>query len=140
MNELITIEIFSCLMMTGVIWIVQLVHYPSFAYVAQDKFTDFEVFHQKRISLVVLPLMLTEFISHFCLYLMKPYPIFSLESLSTFSLLGIWFVTFFMCVPCHSKLCQMYDKNLLRKLIYYNWLRTFFWSVRSFLFFFTQIN
>ena len=39
--------------MTGVIWVVQVVHYPLFARVGVDGFREYEQSHQRRISLVV---------------------------------------------------------------------------------------
>lgn len=129
------LEIFSCLMMTGVIWVIQLVHYPSFIFIDKENFIKFERFHQKKISLVVLPLMLFEIISHILLLFYRglSYNLINF-SLST-SLLAIWMVTFFVCLPCHQKLSQSFQSKIIQKLIKVNWLRTFFWSLRSILFF-----
>ena len=46
--------------MTGLIWTIQLVHYPTFDHVADDHFADFAKFHASRISLIVLPAMIVE--------------------------------------------------------------------------------
>ena len=130
---------FSCLMMTGIIWLIQIVHYPSFAFISKQKFISFERFHQKKISILVIPLMSCEFISHFLSYTLGDFN-FSLRSiLPTLALLAIWFVTFFMCVPCHNKLCNCFDHGILKKLIFYNYFRTFFWSLRSCFFFLEQL-
>ena len=36
--------------LVGLIWTIQLVHYPAFTYVENQRFTEFEQFHAKRIS------------------------------------------------------------------------------------------
>lgn len=46
--------------MFGVIWIVQVVHYPLMRFVSSPRFTRFESGHRLRISLVVGPLMAVE--------------------------------------------------------------------------------
>jgi hypothetical protein len=43
--------------MVGVIWFVQVVHYPLFAAVGRDGFADYELAHQRRTAFVVGPLM-----------------------------------------------------------------------------------
>ena len=46
--------------MTGLIWFVQLVHYPLFARVGVADFTAYEREHVRRTGLLVAPLMLLE--------------------------------------------------------------------------------
>ena len=135
-----TIELFSCLMMTGAIWIVQLVHYPSFLFIAKEEFTKFEVFHQRRISFVVMPLMVSELACHIILYATNSTQPSLLGIVSSISLFLIWFVTYFMCIPCHQSLCSVFEKKIVLKLIYYNCYRTALWSIRSIIFFWHYIN
>ena len=61
MNETIfALHMFSTLAMVGLIWFVQVVHYPLFSSVGQSPFPEYERLHQKRTTLVVAPLMLIE--------------------------------------------------------------------------------
>ena len=53
--------------MVGVIWIVQLVHYPSFAFVDATRYAEFQNFHERNITFIVLPLMLVEALCAFAL-------------------------------------------------------------------------
>ena len=46
--------------MTGLIWFVQIVHYPLFLRVGADAFRTFSAEHQRRTTRVVAPLMLLE--------------------------------------------------------------------------------
>lgn len=134
------LEIYSCLIMTGVIWLVQLVHYPSFLFVETSRFTEFERFHQKRISLIVLPLMVTEILSHMTLLYFRGISLNPLNLLSTLAIILIWTVTFFVCLPCHHRLTDGYVQKTILSLIKANWARTFLWSLRSILFFFAANN
>ena len=45
-------------------------------------------------------------------------------------LLSIWLSTFIIMVPLHNKLSSKYEKELVIKLINYNWLRTLMWSIK----------
>lgn len=42
------------------IWLIQIVHYPSFRYVDATQFSHFHSHHTNTITLIVLPLMLCE--------------------------------------------------------------------------------
>ena len=50
----------STLAMAGVIWFVQVVHYPLFAEVAAERFAGYEASHRRLTTRVVAPLMLVE--------------------------------------------------------------------------------
>lgn len=58
--ELLVANGASTFALTGLIWTVQLVHYPTFRYVSASQFVAFETFHQRRMSYVVVPLMSIE--------------------------------------------------------------------------------
>ena len=45
-------------------------------------------------------------------------------------LLSIWLSTFIIMVPLHNKLSLNYEKEIVVKLINYNWLRTILWSMK----------
>ncbi len=47
-------------LLTGVIWTIQLVHYPGFADVERRRWPSYHRRHSRNIALIVLPLMLTE--------------------------------------------------------------------------------
>ena len=125
--------------MTGVIWVVQLVHYPSFYFVSEKKFLDFEKFHRHRISFIVLPMMILEIFTGFLLA--YKYPGLFLTNVfisSLIILLVIWATTFGVSVPMHEKLSKEMNLKAIRVLVLSNWVRTLGWSLRlillSFLF------
>ena len=54
------LQVAATLALVGLIWFVQVVHYPLFAKVGSSSFADYEQSHQRRTTLVVAPLMLVE--------------------------------------------------------------------------------
>ncbi|MCJ8275239.1 MAG: hypothetical protein HRT44_00125 [Bdellovibrionales bacterium] len=127
---ILNIHFATCLFMTGVIWIVQLVHYPSFAYVASESFYNFNKFHQMSISLVVMPAMILELLTGFALVALSPANAINVILLGL--LLLIWLSTFFLSVPLHNSLMnQGFDTKVIEQLVFTNWPRTILWSLRS---------
>lgn len=122
----------SCLLMTGLIWLIQIVHYPYFRFVSEDRFVEAHHFHSNRISWIVLPIMLLELISS-CFLLATAGAVIPLTTniLSFALLIGIWTSTFALQVPLHNRLGQAKDLESLQKLVVSNWLRTIGWSLRS---------
>ena len=57
--------------MTGVIWVIQIVHYPSFHFIEKEFYTAFQKFHMNKISIIVIPIMLAELITGMMLFLDK---------------------------------------------------------------------
>ena len=123
------LHLFSTFFLTGLIWIVQLVHYPTFKYVDKVEFIPFENFHKNRISIIVIPLMFTELITGMLLYYASEFGI--IYSVATLLLICTWLSTFFLSVPLHSKLSAGKNIESIRKLILTNWPRTIFWTLRS---------
>ena len=109
-----TLHLGATAIMVGVIWIVQLVHYPSFYFIEEKNFQEFSYFHQRNITYIVGPVMLIEFLSG--LYLLL--------------LVFIWLVTFFFSVKEHNHLISSKDLESIRRLVKSNWARTILWTIR----------
>ena len=124
------LHIFSCLFMTGLIWLVQVVQYPAFLSVGAQDFENFHRQHSARISFVVAPVMLLELLSAYFLWYYG-------EAKATLNLyyfastVAIFFVTAFVSVPRHNKLESGKNDQIIKSLISENWIRTFLWSVKS---------
>jgi len=121
---------FCCSFMTGLIWIVQVIHYPSFKFLDRDRFSEFEKFHLRRVAFLVTPIMVLELCSGLALfYFWKK--VYFWPMLINIILLGIiWLVTIFLSRPYHVRLLKRFDLNLLHKLINTNWIRTILWTFR----------
>ncbi|MFT5130074.1 MAG: hypothetical protein ACI8W8_003703 [Rhodothermales bacterium] len=131
-SSILIVNAASTLAMTGLIWLVQLLHYPSFSFVCESNFAKFAVFHQQRISIVVVPLMLFELISTLLL-LHRPHVAFPARlAIAGAICLGIaWFSTFLLQVPVHQQLVKGQDGGLVAELVAGNWVRTAAWSARA---------
>jgi hypothetical protein len=117
--------------LTGIIWFVQLVHYPLFAWADRDRFAEFEARHAAATGRVVAPLMILELVGAVWLVVR---PVTAFGSPTTWTGLGlvilIWLSTFAIQVPCHRRLGRGYDDYAHRRLVRTNWIRTAAWSAR----------
>ncbi|NQZ02760.1 MAG: hypothetical protein HRT45_19020 [Bdellovibrionales bacterium] len=131
MNQsLFIIHLFTAIFMTGLIWTIQLVHYPSFHFVEREGFATFEAFHSMRISFIVLPVMIIELLTAAALVVQLPeLRLFALANLALLG--GIWLITFFISAPLHGELAAGYDEAKVSWLVTSNWFRTALWSLRS---------
>ena len=120
--------------LVGLIWTIQLVHYPSFTYVADDCFRQFERFHARAISFIVMPLMIIELILAIVLSFLSMFNPLILTSLCI--VLLIWGSTFLLSVPCHNKLAHGKDLAVIKRLVLTNWIRTILWSAKPAILFF----
>ena len=116
--------------MVGVIWVIQLVHYPSFRYTDREKYVSFQIFHMRNISFIVVPVMILEFLSGLLLVLYHSNQE-SLLRISFILLLIIWLVTALFFAQIHQKLSKGYDETLVRNLVSLNWIRTLLWTIRT---------
>ena len=113
--------------MVGIIWVIQLLHYPSFHFISDQKYIEFQHFHMQRISLIVIPAMLTELASALLLaYFFGS----SLTIILLVLVLGIWGITFIFFTNMHQKLTTGYDRTTVDTLVKINWSRTALWSLR----------
>lgn len=120
--------------MTGIIWFVQVVHYPLFASVGGQEFVVYEQLHKKLTTLVVAPLMLVELFSSFLMPLLSTNSLVrSLSGLAFLFILLIFFSTAFIQVPLHEKLSSSHSAQVIERLVFSNWFRTILWTGKSIL-------
>ena len=126
------LQVSATLAMVGLIWFVQIVHYPLLAKVGRDAFRRYELDHQRLTTWVVAPLMLTEAITAAILVWSHPVGVSSTLLWAGFGLLiSIWAMTYLVQVPQHASLVLAYDVGLHRRLVLGNWYRTLAWSLRG---------
>ena len=124
----------ATLTMVGVIWFVQIVHYPLFSQVGREEFRRYEMDHLRLTSWVVGPPMLSELFTAILLLWWKPAGIPSVALWTGLALLlSVWVVTYTVQVPQHASLILSYDGAIQRRLVLGNWYRTFAWSARGLL-------
>ena len=126
------INIASTWFMVGLIWFVQIVHYPLFGYVGSKEFETFHENHKILITPVVGIVMIVELVTAGILILQVPMRIPNWTAIVGIILLGIiWISTLFLQIPYHNKLSSKFDENVLMILVNTNWIRTICWSLRG---------
>jgi hypothetical protein len=118
--------------MVGLIWFVQVVHYPLFAAVGSRGFAQYEQRHQRRTSLVVGPLMAAEGVTAGWLAIAPPDGLSRTLPVLGLAMLGVIHAsTVLLQVPQHAALAGGYDSARVHRLIRTNWVRTVGWSFRG---------
>ncbi|MFO0863575.1 MAG: hypothetical protein U0744_02760 [Gemmataceae bacterium] len=139
MNEalpkaVLLVHVASTLFMSGLIWFVQIVHYPLFAATGTAEFPSYEERHARLTTWVVGPPMLLESATAILLLWHRP-PGISNSILVAGLALGekIWISTAFLQVPCHNRLTHGFQTETHVRLVATNWIRTAAWTLRAFL-------
>ena len=117
------------------IWIVQLVIYPSFLHYTTENLYSWHQKYTSRIAIMVVPLMLFQLIYGLII-------LFYFPTINHFIYLGIviflWVFTLLSFAPLHFKISDGNVNNkLLTTLIHRNWIRTLLWSFLLIFHFFT---
>ncbi len=127
---MIDIELLKLLLDAGLlvlIWLVQLVVYPSFTYYNEDQLKQWHKNYTAKITIIVLPMMLGQLF----LYMYSAlYSSATLDYLMAALVIMTWVVTFVIAVPLHRKLDKMPNTvEVRKKLIRTNWIRTCLWTI-----------
>lgn len=118
--------------MVGLIWLIQIVHYPLFANVGEEQFRLYTLEHQRLITYVVLPLMFIELGTSVLLWTHRPFEISdAMIGVGIALVVTIWLSTFLLQVPQHGALTAGFDPVVHQKLVLGNWIRTIAWTLRG---------
>ena len=131
---LLVLQAASTVMMTGLIWFVQIVHYPLFTQVGEVAFPRYAAVHATRTTWVVAPLMFLELGSAGLLLISRFRPAFisPWQAWMGAALVGlIWSSTAFLQVPLHTRLQAGFLPADAIQLVRSNWIRTVAWTVRA---------
>lgn len=132
MNLALFVHAATTLAMAGLIWFVQVVHYPLFATVGREGFSVYEQAHTRLTARVVAPLMLAEAASALWLAWSPPPGVPPALPIAGLILLaGIWISTFLLQVPRHRRLASGFSGPDHRSLVRSNWIRTVLWTARG---------
>ena len=131
---LFLLDLAATLYLWGVIWTIQLVHYPLFARVGAAQWADYHNAHTRLMTSVVLPAMVTELGTSGLLALVRPAWLSPSLLLAGFACAVLtWAVTFFVSVPLHDTLSRGFDPTAISRIVATNWLRTAFWTAHALL-------
>ena len=117
--------------LVGLIWTVQLVQHPGFAFVGGTEFAAFHDHHSVRITWIVGPLMACELLTGLALLWDRPSGLSGTLLGSGLALIAVnWAWTAFVAVTLHKKLSGRV-RRAQGKLVATNWVRTVAWSARG---------
>lgn len=118
--------------MVGLIWFVQIVHYPLFARVGPNLFPAYSDAHSRLTTYVVGPPMLLELSTAVLLLFFRPPQIPAAVLWLGLALVAvIWLSTALLQVPRHEALGLGFEAVAHRGLVVTNWVRTIAWSLRG---------
>ena len=122
------VHAFAVFALFGLIWTIQLVHYPMFKYVEAPHWPRAHTAHSRNMTFLVFPLMLIELLT--CLQLViENGDLINIVSLSCCLL--TWLFTLVIFLPLHQRVAVRPIPNLLALLTRLNWLRTIVWTISA---------
>ena len=109
------------------IWMVQLIVYPSFAFYNNTQLFSWHKTYTKAIALIVIPLMLGQLgIAIYQVFLAQN--VYTLVSIVL--VVFLWGITLLKFAPMHQQISKGNTQiQLLKKLVQMNWIRTIIWSL-----------
>jgi len=118
--------------MCGVIWFVQVVHYPLFARSGGDE-RAFALENQRLTGRVVIPFMLAEGLAAACLAWNPPAGVpRGVAMLGLAAVVALWLSTALVQMPLHARLAREgHAAAVVTRLVRSNWLRTLLWTLRA---------
>lgn len=118
------------LFLTGVIWVVQVVHYPLFSAVGEAEWLAYEASHRTRITFVVaVPMLVSVGLAAYVL--LSGDGSQGLRTANAVLAAVPFVVTFLLAVPLHEQLTDAWDADAHRKLVLVNWIRTVGWTAQA---------
>lgn len=129
-DPLLFLHALATVALVGLIWTIQLVHYPLFLRVPPDAFKAYETEHMRRITWLVGPLMLLEAATVLLLVLREPSSVLVWTGAALLAV--IWVSTATVQGPLHGRMARDgHDEGRIRLLVHSNWLRTGAWTARG---------
>jgi hypothetical protein len=133
---LLVVHLLATAGMVGLIWFVQVVHYPLFVAVGADQFTAYESAHRFRTGFVVGPLMGVEAAAALWIAVDPPNGVGRSAAIVGLALLALIHAsTVWLQVPAHMSLSATHDaaatRATIRRLVRTNWIRTAGWTARG---------
>ncbi len=118
--------------LTGLVWFVQVVHYPLFCEVDPERFAAYHAAHVKLTTRVVVVPMCVELFASIGLVLFPPSGVaWPWVWVSLFLIVAIWVSTMLVQVRLHARLGAGWDRSVIRRLVATNLLRTFLWTTHA---------
>jgi len=129
--DLLLVHVILTALLTGLIWSLQIVYFPSMVGWQQESFKDLQTVGLLRTGIVLLPLMLFEGISAGLLLMFCPRGVPAWFMWVGMGLIaGIWLSSYFILYAAQARLDLGWDAQTHAQLVDGNWVRTVLWTVR----------
>ena len=118
--------------LVGLIWTIQVVHYPSFDAIDPATYNEFQQRHMTKMGSLVGPPWLVEGVLVLVIFVTAP-TAFTIALAVVGGLLEavVIGVTLRASIPAHEALTSGFEPDAHRVLLRTNWLRTWAWSGRG---------
>jgi len=129
---LVLAHLVSTLLMVGIIWTVQVVHYPLMALVGTERFVAYEAAHAPRMAAVVMLPWAVQGLTVAGMLIATPAGVAPalVWGAATAAAVPV-LVTVVASVPAHGRLAQGFDARVHRRLVRTNWIRTAGWTAHG---------
>lgn len=132
MELLLLLNAAAVLALTGIIWFVQIAHYPLFAEVGDDRWDAYHREHSRRTTWVVIAPMTLDLLTSVALVLERPPQVEAwLAAAGALAAIATWAVTGALAVPAHRALGAGWNGAIGSRLVRVNWLRTVAWTAHA---------
>ena len=132
MQVIMVLHVVVTLFMGGLIWFIQIIHYPLFNRVGGDVFAAYAADNLRLTSYVVVLPMLVEATTAVLLLFFPPNGLdLSFLWIGFGLVILVWLSTIFVQLPLHRRLTAGFDRRTYRVLVRSNWIRTTAWSLRA---------
>ena len=122
----------ATLVMVGLIWFVQIVHYPLLARFGSEESTSVAEEHQRRTGYVVALPMAVEGVTTLALLADAPSSVWvGWPWIGAVLLAIVLLSTVLLSVPLHARMARAHDERTGRRLVLTNWPRTIGWTARG---------
>lgn len=133
-NTVLLANLLATVVMVGVIWFVQIVHYPLLSVVPVEAASSTAMEHQRRTAWVVAVPMAVEGVSTLALLSAAPEGVTVWMPWVGGVLLAVALgSTVILSVPRHARMASVPDARVGRELVLTNWPRTVAWTARGIL-------
>jgi hypothetical protein len=131
-DGVVIVHLVSSLLMVGMIWTVQIVHYPLMALVGPERFAAYEAAHAPRMAAVVLLPWTVQGLSTAWLLIAPPsgVPTALILAAATAAIVPV-IITVLASVPAHTRLADGFDADVHARLVATNWIRTLAWTAHA---------
>ena len=134
MNLLLLIHLITTWFMVGLIWTIQVVHYPLFERVGTESCPHYEADHTRRMGWLLAGPASLEVGTAAALVWFRPTEVdLGVVLAAGVILAALWVTTALVQVPLHRHLTFAPTAAAMRRLIQSNWYRTAGWTLRGIL-------